>query len=82
MDGVKLDLLLEDFDLEVDLVEGLGHRLELADCVVDESTPLASVMQNQSGISLVIAVVGRRSESILVKIIFNILDTQYFVYSF
>jgi hypothetical protein len=62
MDRVKLDLLIHDFDLQFDLVEGLGHGLQLADGVVDEAATFASVVKVKSGLSFVVAEVRRSPE--------------------
>lgn len=55
---VELDLLIQDFYLKVELVEGLGHGPQLADSVVDETPPLATIVQLQAVVGLVVAEVG------------------------
>ena len=40
VNGVKLNLLVQHFNTQVKLVEGLCDRLELPHGVVDESPPL------------------------------------------
>lgn len=58
MDGVKLNLLVHDLDLQLQLVEGLSHGLELADGVVNEAATFASVVEVEAGLGLVVAEVG------------------------
>jgi hypothetical protein len=62
MDRVKFDFLIHDFDLQFDLVEGLGHGLQLADGVVDEAATFASVVKVKSCFGLVVAEVRRSPE--------------------
>lgn len=62
VNSVKLDLLLKDLNLKVDLVEGLRHGLELPNRVVDKSPALAPVMQDEAVVGLVVAVVRRSSK--------------------
>ena len=63
MDRVELDLLVHDLDLQLDLVEGLCHGLELAHGVVHEPATLAPVVKVETRIRLVVAEVGRGSKS-------------------
>ena len=58
VDGVELDLLVEDLDLQVQLEERVRHGPQLADGVVDEAAPLAAVVQLEAGVGLVVAEVG------------------------
>jgi hypothetical protein len=62
MDRVEFDLLIHDFDLQFDLVEGFGHGLQLADGVVDEAATFASVVKMKSGLGFVVAEVRRSPE--------------------
>jgi hypothetical protein len=59
---VKLNLLIHNFDLQFDLVEGLGDGLQLADGVVDEAATFASVVKMETGFGLVVAKVRRSPE--------------------
>ena len=64
MNCVELNLRLLDLDGHLHLVVGLRHRLELADGVGGEATPLGSVVQHQPLGGLVINKVGRSSNSV------------------
>jgi hypothetical protein len=64
MDRVKFDLLVHNFDLQFDLVEGLGDGLQLADGVVNEAATFASVVKVKTGFGLVVAEVRRSPQSL------------------
>ena len=64
MNSIKLDLLLHDLDLEIQLVERLGHRPELSDGVMDKSPAFAAVVKLQTSVRLVVAKVGGSSKSV------------------
>ena len=49
MDGVEDNFLAQDLNLQVEVVECLGHSLELANGVVDKPTPLAPVVELKGG---------------------------------
>jgi hypothetical protein len=64
VDRIKFDFLIHNFDLQFDLVEGLGHSFQLADGVVDEAATFASVVKVKTGLGFVVAEVRRSPESL------------------
>ena len=55
MDCVKDDFLIDDFDVEVQVVECLGHGFQLTYSVVDKPTSLAPVMELKTLSSFIVA---------------------------
>ena len=55
MDCVKDDFLIDDFDVEVQVVECLGHCFQLTYGIMDEPTSLAPVMELKTLSSFIVA---------------------------
>ena len=55
MNSVKDDFLVDDFDVEVQVVECLGHGFQLTYGVMDEPTSLAPVMELKTLSSFIVA---------------------------
>ena len=62
MYGIKLDLLIQNLNLQLELEKGLCHRPELTYGIVDEPPALAPVVQLKASVSFVIAEVGGGSD--------------------
>ena len=58
MNSVKDDFLVDDFDVEVQVVECLGHGFQLTYGVMDEPTSLAPVMELKTLCSFIVTKVG------------------------